>query len=271
MRVFLLWLTVVVAIGCNNPEPTTSADTSTETPASTNPANIDFTVNKSYPHDATAFTEGLQYQGGNMLESTGLLGKSDIRRYELATGKILQKTKLDNAFFGEGCTQLGDKVYQLTYKQNTCLVYDAATLKKINSFTYNFGEGWGLTNNGKELIMSNGGNNLFFFDPVGFKELRRVGVSNQYGPVGSINELEWVNGFVYANIWQRDLIVKIHPETGEVLGQMDLADLRIKANIPAPDGESDYVLNGIAYDSVGKRLFVTGKNWPLLFELGIKP
>lgn len=262
-------LCLLFAAACTNNTPGTasSAKSSADESSSTNIEQIGYNVVKIHPHDATAFTEGLQYHDGKMLESTGLLGKSDLRRYELASGKVLQQTKLADNYFGEGCTQLGDKVYQLTFQENTCFVYDAATLKKTATFTYNFGEGWGITNNGSTLIMGNGGNNLFFYNPATFTELRRVGVSNAYGPLANINELEWINGYVYANIWQRDIIVKIDPESGRVVGEMDLSELRKRANIPQPDGISDYVLNGIAYDSVGKRLFVTGKNWPVLFEL----
>jgi glutaminyl-peptide cyclotransferase len=262
-------LTLALLVHCaapDQPAPPTIAEPGT---AAAEPLALSFAIKNAYPHDTAAFTEGLQFVGGSLLESTGLYGQSTLRRSALTTGRVLQQTQLPNNFFGEGCTQLNGLVYQLTYKEGTCLVYDARTLKLLRQYPYNFGEGWGLTHNDSLLIVSNGGSNLFFFDPATFKELKRVGVSNAYGPLANLNELEWIDGYVYANIWQRDVVVKINPETGVVVGEMDLSELRRRASVPAPDANYDYVLNGLAYDSVGKRLFVTGKNWSTVFELSL--
>jgi glutamine cyclotransferase len=269
-RLLLIVLPTLVLCSCgnetSNDKPTTTPETET---VPSQPAVISYQVVQTYPHDIKVFTEGLQFVDGKLLESGGNYGESDLRFTELKTGKVLQQIKLDKKYFGEGCTLLNGKIYQMTWMENTCFVYDAATFKKEKEFTYNFGQGWGMTTNGKELIISNGGSNLFFYDPLTFKEIKRVGVTNQNGPVGNINELELIKGFLYANIWQTDNIVKIDTASGKVVGVINLEDLRGKAGI-APysgmDGQPD-VLNGIAYDAAGNRVFVTGKNWPKLFEV----
>lgn len=241
------------------------------TPAIDNtPANIPYQVVKEYPHDVTSFTEGLQYVDGKLYESVGNYGQSDIRITDPGTGKVLQSKKLDKQYFGEGLTVLNGKAYQMTYQENTAFVYDAKTLQQVATFKYNFGEGWGMTTDGKNLIISTGSSNLYFVDPANFKTIKSVGVYNQYGPLAAINELEYIKGFVYANIWQQDMIAKIDPASGKVVGMVNLSDLRGKYGFP-PLGsgtESDpEVLNGIAYDSTTNRVFITGKNWPKLFEV----
>ncbi|MEO7313228.1 MAG: glutaminyl-peptide cyclotransferase [Chitinophagaceae bacterium] len=234
------------------------------------PASIAYQIVKDYPHDPHCFTEGLQYVDGKFYESAGNYGESDIRITDPATGKLLQSKKLGKEYFGEGITVLNGKAYQMTYKENTAFVYDAKTLQQTGKFTYNFGEGWGMTTDGKNLIISNGSSNLYFVDPTTFKTLKSVGVYNQYGPVASINELEYIKGFVYANIWQRDMLVKINPASGKVVGTVDLSDLRGKYGYPslAQGGENQpETLNGIAYDSTDNKIFITGKNWPKIFEV----
>lgn len=239
-------------------------------PANTQPPVISYQLIKTYPHDATCFTEGLQYVNGQLLESGGLYGKSSIRFTDLETGKVLKQVKLGNKYFGEGCTEINGKIYQMTYQEKTCFVYDAATLKKIKEFNYNFEEGWGMTTDGTNLIISNGGSNLFYYDPATFKEVKRIGITNQYGPVGSINELEFIKGYIYANVWRTETILKIDPSSGKVVKVINLDDLRAKTGIPPLNDASEdgpEVLNGIAYDSTGNRIFITGKNWPKLFEV----
>lgn len=270
-NLYLLALsTLLFSCGNNNNEPKAPEVAPGPEPANTQPAVIGYQILNSYPHDSTCFTEGLQYVDGKLLESGGQWGKSDIRFTDLQTGKVINQAKLDKKYFGEGCTQLNGKIYQMTYQENTCFVYDAATLKKIGEFNYNFGEGWGMTTDGTHLIISNGGSNLFYYDPASFKEVKRVGVTNQYGPVGKINELEFIKGFIYANVWRSEQILKIDTASGNVVKVINLEDFRGKTGIPPIDDTDENapeVLNGIAYDSVGNRIFITGKNWPKVFEV----
>jgi glutamine cyclotransferase len=264
----LSFLLVACNNGTENKEP--AKEDTNPVPANNQPANLGYQLIKEYPHDTACFTEGLQYVDGKLLESAGQYGESNIRFTSLETGKPIKQVKLADKYFGEGCTQLNGRIYQMTYQEKTCFVYDAATLKKTGEFNYNFGEGWGMTTDGKSLIISNGGSNLFWYDPVTFKEINRVGVTNQYGPVGKINELEYIKGFIYANIWREDEVIKIDPGSGRVVAVFNLQDLRGKAGIPVPDmaGETGpEVMNGIAYDSTGNRIFITGKYWPKLFEV----
>jgi len=267
-RISLFLAASLLLASCGN-EPSGPVKPKPETTDNT-PTNISYTVVKEYPHDATCFTEGLQFVDGKFYESAGNYGQSDIRITDPATGKVLQSTKLDKQYFGEGITVLNGKAYQMTYQENTAFVYDAKTLKKEASLTYNFGEGWGMTTDGKSLIISTGSSNLYFVEPATFKVQKTVGVYNQYGPVASINELELIKGYVYANVWQQDVIIKIDPASGKVVGTVNLADLRGKYGFPAlgQGGEnSPEVLNGIAYDAATNRIFITGKNWPKLFEV----
>ncbi len=266
--IFLLLATLIISCGGN--EKTEPAVNPTPEPANSQPALLGYQLISSYPHDTACFTEGLQYVNGQLLESAGQYGESDIRVTDLKSGKVLKQSKLDKKYFGEGCTQLNGKIYQMTYNEKTCFVYDAATLKKINEFSYSFGEGWGMTTDGTYLIISNGGSNLFYYDPATFKEVKRVGVTNQYGPVAKINELEFIKGFVYANVWLADQVLKIDTASGNVVAVFNLEDLRGKVGIPKADLASESgpeVMNGIAYDSAANRIFITGKYWPKLFEV----
>jgi len=226
-----------------------------------------YTVVHAYPHDDGAFTEGLFYQDGYLYESTGLEGHSTVRKVRLESGKVADGTKLPAELFGEGITAWGDRLIGLTWKTQVGYVLDLQTFKVRSQFTY-AGEGWGLTHDDRELIMSDGTSELRFLDPSTLHELRRVKVTAGGKPVTQINELEWVEGEVYANIWQTDRIARIDPKTGDVLGWIDLAGLLPKADFVP--GRTD-VLNGIAYDAAGKRLFVTGKLWPKLFEIKVGP
>ena len=219
-----------------------------------------YKVLQSYPHDAGAFTQGLFFHDGFLYESTGLQGRSSVRKVEIETGKVLQAVALPDEVFGEGITIWADRVIGITWQDRTGYVLDLKSFKLWRRFSYP-GEGWGITHNDKELIMSDGTPELRFLDPLTFKELRRLRVTANGQPLSEINELEWVEGEIYANIWRTDRIARIDPGTGKVVGWIDLTGL-----LPQRGGGED-VLNGIAYDRQKKRLFVTGKLWPRLFEI----
>ena len=221
-----------------------------------------FKVVHSYPHDPDAFTQGLFFHDGHLFEGTGLRGRSSIRKVEIQTGRVLQAVELPPEVFGEGITQWGDRIIGITWQEGTAFVLDLKSFKLWRKFNYP-GEGWGITHNERELIMSDGTAELRFLDPLTFKELRRVRVTAGGRPVDQLNELEWVNGQVFANIWQTDRIARIDPRTGNVVGWIDLTGLLP----PNQRTGQDDVLNGIAYDAAKKRLFVTGKLWPRLFEI----
>jgi glutamine cyclotransferase len=222
-----------------------------------------YQVVRSYPHDPTAFTQGLVFRDGFMYESTGLNGRSTVRKVRLETGEILEQVMLGQQFFGEGLTDWGNQLVQLTWRSNLGFVYDVATLEARRTFPIK-GQGWGLTHDSASLIMSDGTSLLRYLDPVTFEEIGAYTVRDGGSPVANLNELEFVRGEIYANVWQPDRLVIIAPATGEVTGWIDLAGL-----LPASDKpvSVDAVLNGIAYDATSDRLFVTGKLWPKLFEI----
>ena len=225
-----------------------------------------YSVVRSYPHDPGAFTQGLEYRDGFLYEGTGLNGRSSLRKVDLATGKVLQQTGLPQAFFGEGITVMGNQIVQLTWQSQTGFVYDRAGFKIQRTFVYP-GEGWGLTTDGKRIFMSDGSAQIRIWDPVTLQETKRFQVLDGTKPISNLNELEFVRGELYANVWQTDFIVRISPETGKVLGWIDLTGI-----LPDKDrtGPVD-VLNGIAYDAARNRLFVTGKLWPKVFEIKLTP
>ena len=221
-----------------------------------------YTVVNTYPHDREAFTQGLQYLDGVLYEGTGLHGQSTIRKVTLETGEVLQRQALSPAHFGEGITVRGGELVQLTWQSGLAFVYDAKTFRPRRTFTYP-GEGWGLTQDQAGFIMSDGTDALRFLDPATFKEKRRVRVTANAAPLRDLNELEYVRGEVFANVWMTDRIARIDPATGRVTAWIDLTGL-----LPERDRwHPDQVLNGIAYDEKGDRLFVTGKLWPRLFEI----
>jgi glutamine cyclotransferase len=220
----------------------------------------------AYPHDPEAFTQGLIVVDGVMYEGTGQNGGSSLRQVDIPTGRVIRMVPLHEAYFGEGIAALGDKLYQLTWKNRVAIVYDRATLSPVSSFRYS-GEGWGLTTDGQQFIMSDGSATLRFLDPQTFEVKRRLQVKGRSGQVDKLNELEYVNGEIYANIWYADQIVRISPKTGEVLGRIDLSTLWPQNQRPT----REHVLNGIAYDADQKKLYVTGKNWPRLYEIEIVP
>ncbi len=215
-----------------------------------------------YPHDPHAFTQGLLYLNGYLYEGTGLNDHSSIRKVKLETGQVLEKRDVPGEYFGEGIINWKDRLLELTWKAQKGFIYDLGTFRPEGEFTYP-GEGWGLTQDGRRIIMSDGSPELRFWDPETLKELGRVTVTADGQPVPDLNELEYVNGEVYANVWQTNRIAQIDPSTGKVVGWIDLTGLLS----PADQTEETDVLNGIAYDAKGGRLFVTGKKWPKLFEI----
>jgi glutamine cyclotransferase len=225
-----------------------------------------YQVVRVYPHDRNAFTQGLIFLDGFLYESTGLTGKSSLRKVQLETGRVLQDYALPAVYFAEGLTNWGPDLVQLTWTANTGFVYDRASFKVKSSFSYS-GEGWGITNDGRRLIMSDGTDALRFLDPVSLRETGRLKVNDRGRPVRQLNELEFIRGEIYANVWQTDRIARISPQTGEVLGWIDLRGVLAPGEVNSPDA----VLNGIAYDSRTDRLFVTGKLWPKLFEIKVVP
>ncbi len=224
-----------------------------------------YTIVQTYPHNSSAFTEGLTFADGALYESTGLYGSSTLRKIDLETGNILKEIVLPDQHFGEGMTIVNDRIIQLTYKEHVGFVYDKTTFSQVDTFSY-ITEGWGLTFDGNRLIMSDGSSNLYFLDPVTYQNTGHVTVNDGNVSITSINELEYVKGDVYANIWMQKRIAIINPENGQVKAWIDLSDL--ESSSPQM---SENVLNGIAYDAQNDRLFITGKNWPDLFEIKLIP
>jgi glutamine cyclotransferase len=225
-----------------------------------------YRVVKSYPHDTSAFTQGLEYHDGFLYEGTGMVGRSSVRKVDLATGKVLQTFDVPRPFFGEGITVLDNQILELTWISQTGFVYDKSNFRVLRSFNYP-GEGWGLTNDGKQIYMSDGSAQIRIWDPAALKEVRRITVKDGTTPITELNELEFVHGEILANVWQTDRIARISPMDGKVLGWIDLSGI-----LPQSErANSDAVLNGIAYDAASDRLFVTGKLWPKIFEIKLVP
>jgi glutamine cyclotransferase len=225
-----------------------------------------YRIVRTYPHDPHAFTQGLVFVDGSLYESTGLEGQSSLRMVDLETGRILQSQLVDSRYFAEGLTAWGSTLVQLTWESHVAFVYDRFSFRMLRTYSYT-GEGWGLTQDGKSLILSDGSDTLRFFDPATFRETRRLAVKDHGKPVLEINELEFIHGKIYANIWHSDRIARIDPASGKVLGWIDLKGLLSADQHTSPEA----VLNGIAYDSAHDRLFVTGKLWPKLFEIEVVP
>lgn len=221
-----------------------------------------FKIVHVYPHDRDAFTQGLVYHEGFLYEGTGLKGRSSLRKVRLETGEVLQHTELATEYFGEGIAIFGDQVFQLTWQSQGGFVYKLSDFSLLRRFSYR-GEGWGLTTDGRDLYMSDGTPEIRVIDPAGFREKRRIKVHDGSTPITQLNELEWVEGEIFANVWQTDRIARISPATGRVTGWIDLKGLLS----PMYKLEEGAVLNGIAYDAKSKRLFVTGKLWPSVFEI----
>ncbi len=285
----IIFLTFVLCVACSD-----EANKATPNNAKTNSQQANATksgplpvygyeVVKSYPHDNKAFTQGLFFQNGFLFESTGQEGKSQIRKVEIETGKVLQKWDLPRDEFGEGATLIGDKIYMLTWQDGVGRVFNLADLSVLKEFTYT-GEGWGLANDGTHLVMSQGTHVLKFIDPENFQQVKTLPVMREDGrPLMNINELEYVKGELWANIWHSEKpdilgrpnhIARIDSATGKLVGWINLAgispDDQAKSSDPY-DPKAENTLNGIAYDAAGDRIFVTGKNWKKLYEIKIKP
>jgi glutamine cyclotransferase len=220
----------------------------------------------TFPHDQHAFTQGLVYVDGHVYESTGIKGQSTLREEDLETGRIQRMQLVSDQYFAEGLTDWKNTLVQLTWQSHIALVYDHATFRLLRTFHYD-GEGWGLTHDAKSLILSDGTSTLRFFDPETFNQLRRITVTDRGKPLTELNELEYIHGEIYANIWHTDRIARISPATGRVIGWIDLKGLMPRSQL----SEDEAVLNGIAYDAAHNRLFVTGKLWPKIFEITLVP
>lgn len=238
---------------------------------SSKPAAISYNLINIYPHDTSSYTQGLIWHKGFLYESTGEYNKSRLRKVDIKTGKNIQEIRLsDPSFFGEGITIFDNKIYQLTWQNNRVFVYDLNTMQKINELKWPY-EGWGITHNKTNLIISTGSSNLYFVSPSDFKIIKTVCVTDNYGPVSNLNEIEYINGYVYANKYLTDDILKINPETGVVEGLLNTQGILEKSGIQLDfqkySTSSGNVLNGIAYDSTKNCLYITGKLWPFLFEI----
>lgn len=227
-----------------------------------NPILYTYEIIESYNHDEMAFTQGLEFDEGFLFESTGLFGESTIRKVELKTGKVLKSVSLQDQYFGEGITIINDKIIQLTWISNLGFIYDKDSLELLSEFSYPT-EGWGITNNGVQLIMSDGTSTLFFLDPETFETVKQVDVVDKE-PVINLNELEYIQGKIFANIFLQDKIAIINPQTGNVEGWVDLTGINDEDR-----QDPNKILNGIAYDSETNRLFVTGKRWSKLFQIEV--
>jgi glutamine cyclotransferase len=260
-RVFIITLLACLAgAACKSSGSKKSASN-----PSTRPAIFGYEVLHSWPHDQAAYTQGLIFHEGRLIEGTGQNGRSSLRRVELETGNVIQKVDVPTQYFGEGVTLFGGKIYQLTWQDGLGFIYDPVTFEKIGEFNY-YGEGWGLTHDDDSLILSDGSNRLRFLDPQTFQVKKSLAVLDQGTPVRELNELEYMNGEILANVWHTDRIARIDPSTGKVIGWIDLTGLLPKGEVH----NNEAVLNGIAYDSGNQRLFVTGKLWPKLFEIRVK-
>jgi glutaminyl-peptide cyclotransferase len=241
------------------------ANNATNIPNKGNVPTYGYEIVNTWPHDQDAYTQGLIFYEGKLLESTGQEGRSSLRLVEPETGKVLKKINVPRPYFAEGITFFKGRIYQLTWQHQLGFIYDVESFEKVGEFSYR-GEGWGLTNDGSSLILSDGTNRIRFLDPNNFQVNRTISVLEGSTPVDRINELEYVHGEIYANIWQKDRVARIEPQTGRVLGWIDLTGLRPLSE--AKDNEA--VLNGLAYDESKDLLYVTGKLWPKLFEIRLK-
>jgi glutaminyl-peptide cyclotransferase len=273
MRKFLFsFLSILMlAVACKNAgDPSDHSVTTAASVATDEPPAITYTIENAMPHDINSYTEGFLVHDGRLFESSGAPKefantRSVVGIVDPSTGKLAVKAELDkNIFFGEGITILHDKLYQLTWTNKKGFIYDLRTFKKTGEFTFPSVEGWGMTTDGTSLIMSDGTSNLTFLNPVTFKTNRILGVTDNNGPVGNINELEYVNGAILANIYQTGYIIRIDPNTGKVTGKADFTGLVNEVKLKNPD--VDY-MNGIAYDSAKNKIYITGKLWPNIYEV----
>lgn len=251
----------------------TSVAAGLETPSLPDPSLIPQSINwqltNAYPHDELAYTQGLVYDSGTLYESTGLYGYSGVRKVDLPTGQIISSVELDTQHFGEGLTLHDGFLYQITWRNGTAYLYRPGDLQPMDERHFG-GEGWGLASDGNYLILSDGSAQLQFLEPQSFRQFRTVEVRDQYGPVMRLNELEYIHGQIYANMLYDNRIARIDPLTGQVTGWIDLSPLTTEVMQPMADALRSKVMNGIAWDEQQQRLFVTGKNWPLIYEIRIE-
>jgi glutamine cyclotransferase len=264
MRKLIYFLVLsMLLIGCkSNAESDNAEQNKAQTVQA--PENISFQVLNMFPHDTSSYTQGLIWHDGKLWEGTGWETESKLMLTDLKTGKAIKSVKLPDTEFGEGITILNNKIYQLTWEDHKVYVYDLKTLKQEKVFDWPY-EGWGITTDGKALLVSTGGSNLYWVDPATFKITKTLGVSDNNGYVSNLNELEWVNGFIYANQYLTDYILKIDPSSGSVVGRINLAGLLQQSN-QLIVANTD-VLNGIAFNPTTGHFLVTGKRWPALYEL----
>lgn len=229
------------------------------------PKSISYSIHQTYPHDTSSFTQGLVFYDGSLYEGTGEYGHSHLLKTDLKTGKIEKQVSLGQKYFGEGITILRDTIYQLTWQEKVVFAYTLKDFKKVKEFSINT-QGWGITTDGQYLLVSDGSSNIYYYDPSTFR-LQRTQTITEGGSLSfNLNELEYINGFLYANQWQAPYILKIEPGSGSIVGKVDLTNIwnRVKAKDPAAD-----VPNGIAYDSTSKKIYITGKKWPELYEVAL--
>ena len=234
----------------------------------TKPVRYTYQIVAEYSHNITHFTQGLEFHDNQLYEGTGQEGASAIYRHNIQTGKSKEEYKLDNQYFGEGITILNNKLYQLTYKHKIGFVYDLSTFKLLNTWNYKYEEGWGLTNDGHSLIMSDGTENIYYINPENYQEIRKIQVYNEHNAIKNLNELEYIKGEIWANIWQTDTIVIIDPQSGKVKGEINMSGLL--GTIVQSQKEPLDVLNGIAWNPVTDKIYVTGKWWPKIFEIKLQ-
>lgn len=270
----LLWPIVLLVAACGGSEgspaaaaepiPVPSSPEPPPAPEPVPPEVFGYRVVQEFPHDPQAFTQGLFFHDGFLYESTGLRGESTLRRVELASGEVLEERRLLPQFFGEGAALAGDFIYQLTWEAGIGFVYTRESFRLVREFRYS-GEGWGLTFDGEHLVMSDGSDSLRFLDPNSLREVRTLEVTADGAPLPQLNELEWIDGEIWANIWMDNRIARIRPDTGEVIAFVDLTGiLPLSFRLQYPEMD---VLNGIAWDAADGRIFVTGKKWPKLYEI----
>jgi glutamine cyclotransferase len=265
MRLLLMVGLALFCLQCQ-PNSNTSSTNKAPTPQASGPVpKYGYQIVNIWPHDSNAFTQGLILMDGKLLESTGQEGFSSLRRVDLESGRILKKIDVPVPYFAEGLAALNGKLYQLTWQHNIGFIYDAQTFDHLGDFNYQ-GEGWGLATDGQSLILSDGSNRLRFIDPNGFRVTRTITVTDGNQPVRELNELEYVNGEIYANIWHDNRIAMIDPQSGHVNAWIDLTGLMPESELQDPEA----VLNGIAYDQASDKLIVTGKLWPRVFEIKVK-
>ncbi len=252
---------IVFFAACNNTD--TNLDSDSPVSAEEPPKNVSFAIVKTYPHDTSSFTQGLILYNGDLYEGTGEYGRSHLLKVDLNNGRIQKKATLDPKFFGEGITILRDTVYQLTWQEKVVFAYTVKDFKKVKEFKIDT-QGWGITSNGQELIVSDGTSNLYYYSPSAFQLLRTQSITEAGSLSYNLNELEFIDGYIYANQWQAPYILKIDPGSGAIVAKIDVTDVwnRVKAKDPLAD-----VPNGIAYDTATKKIYITGKKWPELYEI----